>query len=216
MADIHDNFGPTMKMYFHWGYKDYILFESWVPTTGWSYFWACVFCFFLGICYETTLAIHASFEEYWLNGLVLKSNLEDATFSPSLPINRKKSPTRRLDLANIDCGIELDMDAIRENNNTANDFRGHDSMNEMSPLLIATTTTIPSSCLRAIYWTPFKIRLMRSAFRVINVTGAYICMLLVMSFNIGLFSAIVLGLGVGSFVWGNVMARKGVEKEHCC
>jgi copper transporter 1 len=40
---------PAMKMFFHFGINDYILFEEWVPRSGWSYLLGLVFCASLGI-----------------------------------------------------------------------------------------------------------------------------------------------------------------------
>jgi solute carrier family 31 (copper transporter), member 1 len=43
---------PTMKMFFHGGISDYLLFESWVPRTPFQYFLAILFSFSLAVTYE--------------------------------------------------------------------------------------------------------------------------------------------------------------------
>jgi hypothetical protein len=62
------------------------------------------------------------------------------------------------------------------------------------------------------------VRIMRSLLRMGTVGLAYLLMLIVMSFNVGLVLAVLFGLGLGSLMWGDVIALNGShpEKEHCC
>ena len=53
---------PAMKMYFHWGIRDYVLFESWVPTGVFTYFFALSFCLLFGIFYEYLVHLGSKFE----------------------------------------------------------------------------------------------------------------------------------------------------------
>jgi copper transporter 1 len=43
---------PAMKMYFHTGIRDYILFETAIPETQGAYFGALLLCFLFAFLYE--------------------------------------------------------------------------------------------------------------------------------------------------------------------
>ena len=45
-----------MKMFFHTGLADYVLFEGWVPRTGLQYVGSVIALFFLSVFYEFLLA----------------------------------------------------------------------------------------------------------------------------------------------------------------
>lgn len=161
---------PTMKMFFHTGISDFILFETWVPTTTWNYLLGCFFCFLMALLYEFLLTFNAELEyQVW---------------------RETPSPTR-------------------------SSFDGIDERDG----LLSTEQQLrqPFRYLRSIVWTRNSIRLCRSLMRMITVAGAYVCMLLVMSFNVGLFLSVILGLGVGSYIWNERLDRiHAIEKEHCC
>jgi hypothetical protein len=148
-----------MKMFFHFSYRDYILFESWVPNGFFSYLIACIFCFSCALGYEYLLFFKAQFERR-----IQKQQLASYV-SPS-----------------HDRNILLGMDNIED------------------PLLGTSSFTDTT-----------QIRIHRGLMRCATISGAYILMLLVMSYNVGLLISVVLGLGVGRGLWG----LSHIE-EHCC
>ena len=150
---------PTMKMFFHFSYRDYILFESWVPNGFFSYLIACIFCFSCALGYEYLLFFKAQFERR-----IQKQQLASYV-SPS-----------------HDRNILLGMDNIED------------------PLLGTSSFTDTT-----------QIRIHRGLMRCATISGAYILMLLIMSYNVGLLISVVLGLGVGRGLWG----LSHIE-EHCC
>ncbi|KAJ3330591.1 hypothetical protein HDU91_003535, partial [Kappamyces sp. JEL0680] len=73
-----------------------------------------------------------------------------------------------------------------------------------------------SAPVRPAFQSTRTVRIARSILRMTTVGLAYILMLLVMSFNVGLFLSVLGGLGIGTFVWGDAIAQKSslLEKEH--
>jgi Ctr copper transporter family len=150
---LENDLGPVMKMYFHFGYQDYILFKFWIPNSLFTFMLSCIFCILMGIGYEYLLYQNVVMEQKWA---AIKE--DDAPDSPS-----------------------------------------------SEPLLVRRIAK-PSN----------KIKVFRALMRMVTVTGAYACMLVVMSYNVGLVLSIVLGLGIGAFIWGDIIDLAGLEKEHCC
>ncbi|KAJ3260439.1 hypothetical protein HK103_000581 [Boothiomyces macroporosus] len=127
--------GPAMKMYFHWGIKDYVLFQSWVPFSSFSYFLACLFCFLTGIGYEYLLYFNQSLEAKW----------------------RHKEEEIRLP--------QPDTISLQESNGPRTP--PHPVMEEDSPLM----NVYPDQSQKS-YWSPFSIRLCRSALRFVTIGAA--------------------------------------------
>ncbi|TPX65572.1 hypothetical protein SpCBS45565_g05113 [Spizellomyces sp. 'palustris'] len=59
---------PVMKMFFHTGIVDYVLFEKWVPRTNGQYAGTWFAVFFFGILYEAWQAFIATYEAKRLYG----------------------------------------------------------------------------------------------------------------------------------------------------
>ncbi|KAI8849065.1 Ctr copper transporter family-domain-containing protein [Chytridium lagenaria] len=159
---------PTMKMFFHYGYSDYLLFEPLVPRTPLQYTFALIFLFVSALLYEALLRYQRRMESKWIN-----LSHSATTSSQSPPAVTATHPNASTLLAS----------------------------DESTPLLNRpqwwnTKPAKPST------WTPLKIRMARAAFRLVGVTTAYALMLLVMTFNVGFFVAVVLGLTVGTFLFG--------------
>ncbi|CAI5484144.1 unnamed protein product [Closterium sp. Yama58-4] len=81
-----------------------------------------------------------------------------------------------------------------------------------------------ASSKKAHHWRPLLDRLALTGIYALNLTFSYAIMLIIMTFNIGLFIAVVLGLTIGFFFFGakrrkNSSDRPIVEEaqeENCC
>lgn len=146
---------PTMKMYFHSGINDYILFEFILPSSNFEYLLALIVCFSIALFYEYILVVSEKYELFW-----------------------KSLGTGK----NISLGghnyVALDRSKF------------------------------------ALVWTPRQIRAAKSLLRVGTMFLAYLCMLLAMTFNIGLFMAVLLGFGAGRYFFCEFVTEKNIE--HCC
>ena len=85
------NAPPQMRMYFHTGFADYILFEGFVPRTPGEYIGACIFTLLLAILYEALFA--------WLSIQELKWRVELRQLS-----NTRRSCCGRVALEDSDSG----------------------------------------------------------------------------------------------------------------
>lgn len=56
------NLNPIMRMYFHTGYSDYLLFKSWVPRSGAQYIAAIIILFLVSFLYELLLVWNVVWE----------------------------------------------------------------------------------------------------------------------------------------------------------
>lgn len=151
---------PTMKMFFHFGIRDYLLFESWVPSSMTTYLLALLFCLSFGVFYEYLVHLSSKFEVY-ANTVVESSN----------EANRNDSEHPLLD--------EM------ESTNVSQD--------------------------QSMKLTKLRIRIGRSVFRFVILFSGYICMLLAMTFNVGYFVFIVLGVSIGTFLFND----SPIVMEHC-
>ncbi|KAL2919236.1 hypothetical protein HK105_200879 [Polyrhizophydium stewartii] len=319
--------GPTMKMFFHFGYSDYVLFDFWVPRTATSYALACLACFTLAVAYEWLLALGAHLEAQWnplmpAGGAALAAGpggLEgvdtilaaggtplsplastSSTYSDTPLLNRPQDggPSRRKKggggssataaaprsklgsshsrqhshgagaLVADDSGADRDLEhgAMPDESLDAGDHahllagsaasqaaghgqrsgspppahRAPSSLSSTSSTSSSTTVARmsflsrgwwlavwPSAFLFRFFtkptWTPLEVRLGRTVLRIVTVSGAYLCMLVIMTFNVGLFLSIVFGLGFGTFLFSEEFGRGApsavqprIEKEHCC
>jgi len=61
-----DSGGPSMKMFFHGGINDYLMFESWVPQTQLSYAAGWILFFFLAVSLEGVLVYINNVQYRWI------------------------------------------------------------------------------------------------------------------------------------------------------
>ncbi|KAJ3148739.1 hypothetical protein HDU89_004589 [Geranomyces variabilis] len=153
---------PVMRMFFHTGFADYVLFESWVPRTSGQYFGTWVAIFILGVFYEGWHAIIATYEAKFL-----------------------RTTTKAAD--------------------------GNSEANLM-----------PNATTSSRVGDRIKHALLRFVAKAVTVTIAYALMLVAMTFNVGLFFAVVVGLATGSAIFTDVTraaltaALTNEGEELCC
>ena len=126
---------PSMLMYFHSGFRDYILFEWAVPTSTGSYIGSCILIILFACLYE-------GYQVLYLKCL--------------------------------------------------------DSIDKMT---VANEENQPSR------YQFFLAGLFRMGIRIIGAAWSYLLMLIVMSFNVGLFISVILGLGLGSALFGPMHSK---------
>ncbi|KYR00829.1 endosomal membrane protein [Tieghemostelium lacteum] len=56
---------PLMRMFFHTGFLDYVLFETWVPRTAGQFAGYWLLCFFFAILFECEKSLRAILEKRW-------------------------------------------------------------------------------------------------------------------------------------------------------
>ncbi|KAL7747493.1 hypothetical protein RI367_007085 [Sorochytrium milnesiophthora] len=66
---------PAMKMYFHGGITDYLLFKMWVPRTDGQYAGACIASILIGVALELLKLLSVKLEAHWMREKVAKSVL---------------------------------------------------------------------------------------------------------------------------------------------
>ncbi|KAF9425193.1 hypothetical protein BGZ94_007763 [Podila epigama] len=67
---------PAMRMFFHGGFADYVLFETWVPRNLSQYVGTWFALFFLTLFYQTIATYHTSLEAKWAEELAEESELK--------------------------------------------------------------------------------------------------------------------------------------------
>ncbi|TPX50463.1 hypothetical protein SeLEV6574_g00891 [Synchytrium endobioticum] len=153
---------PEMKMYFHTGIVDYVLFQGWVPQTNLQYAFTVIACFLLAIVYEGLQAWHA---------------ILDMRLAPKARVNPKPLP------------------GPQPSSSSA-------STDSTTPL---TAPRPPPASRKLPSLDGWKAVLLRGTLRMMSATLVYALMLIVMTYNVGLFLATVVGLGVGSMLTSPVI-----------
>ncbi|KAJ3300916.1 hypothetical protein HDV03_001670 [Kappamyces sp. JEL0829] len=158
--------GPTMLMYFHTGIRDYILFQSWVPTNSWQYTVALVGCFLLAVVYEGLTAWSTILEIGWrkeLRSSVASSSAITMDAFGAQPVQKPVVPVWS-HLAGMSHGAA-----------------------------------------------GVKAALCRSLLRFLTISLSFVLMLVVMSFNVGIFFVVMFGYSVGTFLFAPI--AKGALSE---
>jgi copper transporter 1 len=70
---------PVMRMYFHFGLKDYILFKDWVPTNDLQYWFSFLAIIAMAIVYQLLVTIRMRLEYEW--SVAVAGNIEDNSSS---------------------------------------------------------------------------------------------------------------------------------------
>jgi hypothetical protein len=149
---VTDNYSygpPQMKMYFHVGFTDYILFDKWVPRTAVEYYLSCLVVFAFALFYEG-FSIYVRYMQH-NSSSKLDAPSEGNAFSR---------------LAGSNNGI---------------------------------------------------MGMLNSAFygfiRTVSMGFSYLLMLIAMTFNLGLFLSVIIGIGVGHALFMPVFKVRGTIPE---
>ncbi|KAI9103747.1 Ctr copper transporter family-domain-containing protein [Phlyctochytrium arcticum] len=175
---------PIMKMFFHTGLTDYVLFETWVPRTPAQYAGTWIAIFVFGILYEGWVAFVAVYESKYFY------TIDERRGSSSGPSGSYNTNTGNTD------------DTRVENVAKSSSPSEHSKSN-----LVYTTPVAPTR--RGLLPPRLFRALLRGVSKFVTVTCAYALMLLAMTYNVGLFFAVVLGVAVGSAVFAEWMREAG-------
>jgi len=171
---------PIMRMYFHTGIVDYVLFYGWVPRTNWEYALTMLAVIVLGMLYEAVRTYRHYCECRWAG------SVESATA-------------------------------------TVTEYRMMMDENSGRVGLTASTTTAasaPANTAKTMSpgWAPqpfrFWIDLARAGLQALETVFSYSLMLIAMTFNVGLFFAVIVGLFLGTFLFGRY--RSYQPANACC
>jgi solute carrier family 31 (copper transporter), member 1 len=158
--------GPYMRMYFHTGLVEYVLFKGWVPRTGWQYALSWIFVAFITIF-----------------GLFLKS-----------------------------CRHHYDQ-MLRQKEVERSSQEEHPLL---AKIAVANKSVNPN-VFRAVFpqRKHFKVNAIRMLYVIPIVTIDFLVMLVAMTFNVGLFIAVVTGYALGTLLFGHGLEFLDNELD-CC
>jgi hypothetical protein len=186
---------PPMRMWLHTGIRDIVLIKEWVPTDGGYYFGTLVACFFAAVFVQ------------WLKGWKIQQEITWASRRPLLPCR------------NAACGSSIphvdEKGAEPECCGGSSSSGGAEPSGSALPRRRARASQVTRSAFQSAFgWciftkSQFKRNIVRSLFSGIIVFMDYMLMLIVMTFNIGIILAVVLGFAVGSLLFGHVGERAG-------
>lgn len=153
---------PEMRMYFHTGFVDYVLFYGWVPRNGVQYAFTWIAIAIAGILLELLKFIRARLEKTWLQrgqymGVGVNSSEEEITHSHHHSARAPEYPA----------------------------------------------------------W-DWRVDLPRSILAAAEITWSYALMLVAMTFNVGLFFAVVFGCFAGTLIFGRFLVTLPKPKTVSC
>jgi len=162
---------PYMKMYFHTGILEYILFKDFVPSNNTEYSLAWMFVFVLGVLNAYVKVIKARFAYKFMNST-----------KTSLLLSREE------------------LESV--NNPNDNNKSEPNSYSQFTPLPLAQIE--------------FTHNLLLSSLMLVILTIDFLLMLIAMTFNVGLFFAVVGGMAVGSFFYAAEIRARGSSIDPTC
>ncbi|KAF9944980.1 hypothetical protein BGZ65_011342 [Modicella reniformis] len=77
---------PAMRMYFHLGFADYVLFEKWVPRNQSQYVGTWFALFFITLFFQTVQTYHSNLETRWAEQLALEAGESVGSDTSSAPL----------------------------------------------------------------------------------------------------------------------------------
>ncbi|KXN67248.1 Ctr-domain-containing protein [Conidiobolus coronatus NRRL 28638] len=141
-SDSNVDAPPTMRMYFHTGFADYILFKEWVPRTGGQYAGSVIAILVMGIFYEFLLTLRSQLESRWSD----------------------------------------------QNNSKLTEYSA----------------------------TQFRIDISRATIQFFESLLAYALMLITMTFNVGLFFAVIAGIALGTLIFSRFRVQGYIKRACGC
>jgi hypothetical protein len=173
---------PIMKMFFHFGYVDYILFKQWVPRSPLQYWLSVLAVVLLGIFYEYLLTIRAILEYQWAERDAQRmARLNNGLGGSNGALDRE--------------GLLLQSgDVDRQRFKNAN------------PYMIVFRGAGPKF--------DWSQELLRAFLQFIETVISYSLMLIAMTFNVGLFLGVPLGIALGALMFARF--RGSLPKRACC
>ena len=200
---------PVMRMYFHFGYEDYVLFKHWVPRDSLSYYATCLAIIVLGVIYE---ALHT-----------FRVILEFKYATSAAAAAAAKNGESAADCECVDrqqCCAGVGSSAPGENKPTcctkspaASPYYHDDTDDTSRPLIVETPLKPPM-------FQPFNLQrdLMRGALQFLETALSYFLMLIAMSFNVGMFVSVCAGMALGTFALGRfrVIGANAIQSRRCC
>lgn len=159
------DFLPPMRMYFHFGQRDIILFKDWIPENTAGYVASFFAVVALGIFLQSIKAIRLALENHWYKELMVASKGNCTTC--------------------VEDKQECDKDCEQE----------------CGPKCGAEPSLAD----------PMLPKLQRNVIRAI-LTGVsvgleFLLMLIAMTFNVGLFFAVITGVALGTLFFGHIVER---------
>ncbi|KAI5991498.1 Ctr copper transporter [Pisolithus albus] len=175
-----------MDAWLHFGKTDYLLFETWRPSSNGAIAGASIAIFAFGILDRALAALRRSREDHWRTGRTL------ALLSKP-PTRTQLSPTP--DHAKVgDAGESVEEVPVSDSS--------HDVKTASRPTLRSIPPFIPSHDIP------------RGIIHAIQTAFSYTLMLIVMTFNAAYIISVVLGLGVGEVLFGRVAYGANTHMVH--
>ena len=199
---------PPMRMYFHSGLSEIMWFREWVPRSEMEYVIAVLFVFLLGILYEF---IH-TFRGY--------KELKWQMSADTLRRHRQWVNTANdalLDDVDSNASAGLDRTALLAPSSSSNTPRACCGFGEGSccGLQGAPVKQVWHRDLSLVVQ-PFRLPVesQRFVYQFLETGIGYLLMLIAMTFNIGLFLAVLFGMATGTFLFGRFRCYSG--SRSCC
>ncbi|KAJ3007391.1 UNVERIFIED_CONTAM: hypothetical protein HDU68_003545 [Siphonaria sp. JEL0065] len=199
---------PMMQMYFHFGLSEYILFKPWVPRTAFQYVVSCLILFSVSVFYEWFL----NYQKQWERKSIAEYQ--------SLLRQGQQGQQRQQPVSRI---ITLGVGGHQQDQEEAQRLLSNHPSSSSSSAVNNNPqrTRLPNAEARM---KMARLRIYKACMRVFGSSLGYMLMLITMTFNVGLCLAVVVGYGVGSFLYyfdgvemvGAGMEGVGEDADLCC
>uniref|UniRef100_A0A7E4UMZ6 Copper transport protein n=1 Tax=Panagrellus redivivus TaxID=6233 RepID=A0A7E4UMZ6_PANRE len=199
-----------MKMYFHFGFKEVILFNFWEIDSFFGMLLSFIVIFALGALYEglKTVRIYLQIKEakrmkkraHRGNHSVSMSQVEDTSEKTCLPTHSHHNNTSQSLLGNGEGVVYAPTVAVHDDADDAN-------LTFLDFLKGSTKRTTPLFD---------QFRLLQAGLYCIQITLAYMLMLVAMTYNVYLTAAVVLGAGFGHWLFAVLQSTLSELASDAC